>query len=324
MSPRHAWIVEPSGNFAVQDVDPALGTPGGFSAGNGYGPYTLNFGDSIRVVWAEAASGLSRAKCIEIGNMYKEGLIDAYTKNQWVLTGKDSLYQTFRRAIDNYKNNYESARAPQPPLTFSVTDSIDYILLEWIPPDDATLQGFRIFRSTGKYDNNPVLVAELPYDQNVYRDYEVNPGTAYYYYIVSLGQIQQATPELGIPESILTSSRYYTQTYEPVIPGGTGIVDKNPALLKSYTLKQNYPNPFNPYTTIEYQLPFRSKVKIAVYNTLGQRLAVLQDQIQHTGHYKIRFRSSGLPSGIYFCQMVARSIDGVHEFKETKKMLFQK
>ena len=39
--------------FTNPTGDPSLGTPGGFSFTNGYGPYTLAPGDSITLVFAE-------------------------------------------------------------------------------------------------------------------------------------------------------------------------------------------------------------------------------------------------------------------------------
>ena len=79
-----------------------------------------------------------------------------------------------------------------------------------------------------------------------------------------------------------------------------------------FVLEQSYPNPFNPETTISYQLPQPSEVKIEVYNLMGQYIATLVDSSQESGQYSVQwngkdFRGQQSPSGVYFVQMVAGS-----------------
>ena len=61
----------------------------------------------------------------------------------------------------------------------------------------------------------------------------------------------------------------------------------------------NYPNPFNPETTIRYALPHAGNVRLAVYDLLGQEVAVLVDGSRPAGHYTVRFDGGDLPSGSY-------------------------
>jgi hypothetical protein len=216
-APRHADKVEPTGNFAEPKGDPALGTPGGFSACNGYGPYTLKPGESVHIVWAEAAAGLSRNQAIAVGRQFKNGAIDTKTKNQMVLSGKDSLFYTFRRAIANYEANYDLQQPPLPPSVFNVNGGGDRIMLSWdvYNPPDPDLKGFEIYRAKGRYDSTYQLIYQAKSDERSYKDVQLERGASYYYYIISVGVTIPANPALHIPASRLVSSRYYGQSYDP-------------------------------------------------------------------------------------------------------------
>jgi hypothetical protein len=67
----------------------------------------------------------------------------------------------------------------------------------------------------------------------------------------------------------------------------------------------NYPNPFNPDTNILYRIPTRSHVKITLYNSVGQELFDLVDEIKTAGEYTIRLSGKQLASGVYFLKMAA-------------------
>jgi hypothetical protein len=83
-------------------------------------------------------------------------------------------------------------------------------------------------------------------------------------------------------------------------------------------LQQNYPNPFNPSTTIQYALPFRSHITLAVYNTLGQIVKELVNGEMGAGFHSVEFAAKGLPSGVYFYRMRAG------DFVQTKRLLVLK
>ncbi|MFH1852934.1 MAG: Calx-beta domain-containing protein, partial [Candidatus Neomarinimicrobiota bacterium] len=91
------------------------------------------------------------------------------------------------------------------------------------------------------------------------------------------------------------------------------------------SLRPNYPNPFNPATTIVYDLGFRDgpeqRVRIDVFNLLGQEVTVLADEVQALGRHEIRWdsrNSRGVPvaSGLYFVRMQAGA-----DYVKTQKIM---
>lgn len=97
----------------------------------------------------------------------------------------------------------------------------------------------------------------------------------------------------------------------------------------SFNLFQNYPNPFNPETQIEYTLPNDSKVKLIIYNIMGQKVKTLVDQHQTAGHKRIHWdgrddKGDDVASGIYFFRLEARSTYGKQKYAKAQKMLLLK
>lgn len=76
------------------------------------------------------------------------------------------------------------------------------------------------------------------------------------------------------------------------------------ALPIKFSLEQNYPNPFNPETKIKFAIPIDSKIKLAVYNILGEEVKTLTNNFMKAGYHEIiwnGYDENGnlLPSGIY-------------------------
>lgn len=68
-----------------------------------------------------------------------------------------------------------------------------------------------------------------------------------------------------------------------------------------------YPNPFNPSTTLQYNLPVSSMVKICLYNSLGQVVIELVNEHQDAGLHRLSFDGKQLSSGIYIVQLQSES-----------------
>jgi hypothetical protein len=91
----------------------------------------------------------------------------------------------------------------------------------------------------------------------------------------------------------------------------------NPAPM-DFALYQNYPNPFNPSTKIVFGVPVKSYVSLKIFNSIGEQVAQLVNEIKPAGRYEVEFNATKLPSGIYFYSFQAGS------FAETKKMVLLK
>lgn len=131
----------------------------------------------------------------------------------------------------------------------------------------------------------------------------------------------------------LMSGFWVPGVYGPteVHPEGTEIIPR------TFQLHQNYPNPFNPTTDIRYEIPeSRSPVHInlRVYNTLGQEVRMLVDEVISSGYYEVTWDGrdgfgNDVASGIYFYQVTASATGSGPEraatlFQQTGKMLFVK
>ena len=108
--------------------------------------------------------------------------------------------------------------------------------------------------------------------------------------------------------------------YEIDLDASTNVGGDDRAKPVSFKLNQNYPNPFNPGTVISYQLPEAVPVRLEIYNSLGQRVRTLVDDLQEAGPHGLVWdgrddSGRGLASGVYFYRLVAGS------FTESRKMV---
>jgi len=248
--PRHADAV---GSLTAKPntvlTRPGDKTSGGASFAVGYGPFTIAPSESLHIVCAEVAAGLTQDAAIKIGHAYKlsgygDGVLINYngvskTKNQWVLSGKDSLFQSVDRAIANYSSGYNIPQPPAPPSTFTVQSAPGQIHMEWMALSDPLRAGWQIWRAIGDYDSTYYKIYEGPADTKEYNDVTATKDAAYYYYLVAVGRASDNTGIGATPLGPLVSSRYYTQTYLPAYRR----VAASPTLIQSAV--RIVPNPYN-------------------------------------------------------------------------------
>jgi hypothetical protein len=88
-------------------------------------------------------------------------------------------------------------------------------------------------------------------------------------------------------------------------------------------LVQNYPNPFNPSTTIRFGLPDEGKVKLVIYNVLGQKVRELINDSREAGYHTAIWNGKNdmgqqVSSGLYIYRL--ETLKGV----QARKMLLVK
>lgn len=71
----------------------------------------------------------------------------------------------------------------------------------------------------------------------------------------------------------------------------------------AFELMSNYPNPFNSATNIVFGLPEQRRARLAIYDIMGRRVAVLADRVFEAGRHEVPFRARGLASGLYLYQL---------------------
>ncbi len=70
-----------------------------------------------------------------------------------------------------------------------------------------------------------------------------------------------------------------------------------------FKLYDNYPNPFNPTTTIRYDVPKNSFVKITIFDILGRLIGTPVNEQKSAGRYEYNWNASNYASGTYFYKM---------------------
>lgn len=184
-------------------------------------------------------------------------------------------------------------------MSFSATtpgDSI--ILIQFSTASEVNVAGFNILRSLEE-NGNYLVVANYIQNNSLlsfgnsavggdysWKDRSAVPGTNYWYKLQNV-DIDGSSETFGPVHACLKE------------------------LPQKFVLYQNYPNPFNPATTIKYELPQAGRVKIDVYNILGQHVHTLLDAPKDAGYYELIFNASNMSSGLYYYIMVAGSFNAI-------------
>lgn len=294
-SPRHAKSVQPDGNYAAQTAAPYGTGTGGTSAFNGYGPYTLGPGDSVTIIWAEAAAGMGYEAGLDVGKKFKAGTITALQKNQEVMKGKDSLMATFRRIKAAFDANWATVpNPPKPPKILDIKSGGDRVALSWTLYDGENPAGYEIWRASSNVDSTYYLIKSLPAGTTSFNDTSLSRGFDYYYYVSCVGA------------DGAKSSRYYSQSYDPARlkrQAGTAMsqirIVPNPYNSASAPDQVRFPGGAAGDRIAFYDIPGECTIKI--YTEMGELIRTIEHTDGSGDEFWNQVTSSGqiVVSGVY-------------------------
>ena len=167
----------------------------------------------------------------------------------------------------------------------------------------------------GALKNIRILLPPVGVDSIAWQDIKASPDSVLYKKAYWNYQLINNDGSNGMHNSKFAFD-VLTQTQNAL---GFVSVDEQPTnTVKSYSLLQNYPNPFNPSTLISFTLPEQAKVKIIIYDALGNQLDVISDGVKSAGSHSVNWNATNYASGIYFYRLEANN------FVQTRKMILMK
>ena len=91
----------------------------------------------------------------------------------------------------------------------------------------------------------------------------------------------------------------------------TGVGEAGTALPSAFRLYDSYPNPFNPETNIRFDISQGGFVSLEVFNTVGQKVATLVNDVMPAGTHSVRWSGSRddgsrVSSGVYLYRIATR------------------
>jgi subtilisin family serine protease len=202
----------------------------------------------------------------------------------------------------------QSSALPVELISFQSYMNEDKVVLEWQTATEINNYGFEVERKIDLEDSEWENIGFVAGNGNsnspkIYEFVDENPP---------LGNLEYRLKQIDTDGSF----EYYSTTTSVI----NAITDLDEEMIPTeFSLSQNYPNPFNPTTSIEFAIPESADIFLVIFNTLGQRVAVLVDQTLNAGYYERIFDSSGLSSGLYIYQL---KVDG--KPFQSKKMVLMK
>jgi len=158
---------------------------------------------------------------------------------------------------------------------------------------------------------------QRPFEEVVVDVASEDPGAGTFFF----SQFQVRFQTFGTASPTVLYDDWFVDDVSLSLP--TSVGDEEREIPARFALNQNYPNPFNPATTFEFEVPVASKIRLTVYNLLGEAVRTLLDAPAEAGIHRATWDGKddagrSVVSGVYFYRMEAG------DFVGTRKMVLLK
>jgi hypothetical protein len=169
--------------------------------------------------------------------------------------------------------------------SFNAELSDDKVLLSWITATETNSRGFSIERARENTPFSAIGFVHGAGNSSSYKTYKFSDK------LHLAGKYTYRLKQIDIDGSFTFSNE----------------VEINFSAANGFYLLQNYPNPFNPSTKVMYSVPFNSRIKLVLFDVLGNEIKTMLNDDVAAGVYEFEFSANNfqqpLSSGIYFLKL---------------------
>jgi hypothetical protein len=174
--------------------------------------------------------------------------------------------------------------------------------LTWMAVDQSNGYLYFVFYDRRNYSNNltDVFMAVSGDGGNTFTNFPISDSPFSPYSGVFFGDYNNISVTNNIVRPIWTRNESGTLSiYTALIDMSVGLPEKDAIPL---AIGQNYPNPFRESTVFSYKVTRAGRVRMTLYNQLGEVIMVLKDEYSERGKYTYRLDTSDhkLKPGVYF------------------------
>ena len=292
----------------IYEFQPAIAAPANLQAGSGG---TGN----IELTWEDNSDNETgfRIQRKDSTNIYS--LVGTAGANETTFTDHVSNITTYTyrviafndSAVSNYSNeaDIEITQVPVNLVSFTGEVSGSRVILNWSAATETNNKGYAVERSFG---DNWVEISFVDGKGTT------SERSTYSY----TDDFTNETYRGGVQYRLKQVDYDGTYSYSRTVLVNLNIKSRG------YYLDQNYPNPFNPSTSIRFNIPEQSRVKLTILNNLGEVVEQLSDGESVRGTYEKVWNASRFASGIYYVSLRAVSEVSNQTYFKVLKILYMK